>query len=115
MPSSALRATAITIGIGVLTACAPAPPAPAADNAPKPAATAPAEAEITAARIAAHTRMLSSDLFEGRAPATRGGNLATEYLATQLALAGFEPAGDQDTFFQQVPVVESTVDRSFTL
>ena len=51
-------------------------------------------------------QILSHDLFEGRAPATRGGELATTYLATQLALAGFEPAGDDGTWFQQVPIVE---------
>ena len=59
--------------------------------------------------------MLSSDLFEGRAPATRGGQLAVEYLATQMAALGLEPAGDGGTFFQQVPIVEATVDRGFTL
>ena len=59
--------------------------------------------------------MLSSDLFEGRAPATRGGQLAVEYLATQMAVLGLEPAGDGGTFFQQVPIVETTVDRGFTL
>ncbi len=59
--------------------------------------------------------MLSHDLFEGRAPATRGGELATTYLATQLALAGLEPGGDDGTYFQQVPIVESVVDRGFAL
>ena len=59
--------------------------------------------------------MLSPDLLEGRAPSTRGGKLAEEYLATQMAALGLQPAGDNGTFFQQVPIVESTVDRSFTL
>ncbi len=101
-----------TTGLMSLAACsAPAPsPAPSAT-----AAAGPAEDEITAARIAAHTRILSHDLFEGRAPATRGGDLATTYLATQMALAGLEPGGDNGTYFQQVPIVEATVDRTFTL
>ncbi len=59
--------------------------------------------------------MLSHDLMEGRAPSTRGGTLAAEYLATQLATAGIEPAGDNGTYLQQVPIVESVVDRSFTV
>jgi len=59
--------------------------------------------------------MLSSDLFEGRAPSTRGGRLAEEYLATQMAALGLQPAGDDGTFFQQVPIVESTVERTFAL
>jgi len=59
--------------------------------------------------------MLSHDVMEGRAPATRGGTLAAEYLTTQLAAIGIEPAGENGTYFQQVPIVESVVDRSFTL
>ena len=59
--------------------------------------------------------MLSSDLLEGRAPSTRGGTLAAEYLATELAAMGLAPGGDNGTFLQQVPIVESTVDRSFVL
>ena len=92
-----------------LAACS-APSAP-----PAAAPAGPAEAEITAARIAAHVQMLSHDGFEGRAPATRGGDLAATYLATQLAQIGFAPAGDNGTYFQQVPIVEATVDRTFTL
>ena len=90
-------------------ACAPAPPA---DPEPPPG---PAESEITATSLTAHLRALSSDLFEGRAPATRGGMLAEEYLATQLASMGLQPAGDNGTFLQQVPIVESTVERTFAL
>jgi len=84
---------------------------------PPPAAppAGPAENEITATSLVAHLRMLSSDLFEGRAPATRGGQLTVEYLATQMAALGLQPAGDNGTFFQQVPIVESTVDRTFAL
>jgi Zn-dependent M28 family amino/carboxypeptidase len=59
--------------------------------------------------------MLSSDLFEGRAPATRGGRLAAEYLATQMAVLGLEPAGTNGTYFQDVPIVESSVERNFVL
>ena len=56
--------------------------------------------EIAAPRIRAHVRFLSSDLLEGRGVGARGGDLATEYIATQLALAGAKPAGDDGTYFQ---------------
>ncbi len=98
-------------GVVLLVACSTPTPTAALAGAP----SGPAEGEITAARIAAHTQILSSDLFEGRAPATRGGELATTYLATQLALAGLAPGGDDGTYFQQVPIVEATVDRTFAL
>jgi Zn-dependent M28 family amino/carboxypeptidase len=61
--------------------------------------------EISAQRIRAHVKFLSSDLLEGRGPGTRGDQLATEYIATQFALAGLKPAGDHGTYFQQVPLI----------
>jgi hypothetical protein len=63
--------------------------------------------DISPDRIRAHVKFLSSDLLEGRGPGTRGGELATEYIATQFALSGLKPAGDGGTFFQQVPLIGS--------
>jgi Zn-dependent M28 family amino/carboxypeptidase len=60
---------------------------------------------ISAARIREHTRFLSSDLLEGRGVGVRGGEIAAEYIATQLALAGAKPAGDNGTYYQRVPLV----------
>ena len=86
---------------------------------PRPAAVAggtdPALDEIRGQQIAAHLQFLSDDLLEGRGPSTRGGDLAARYLAAQLALLGFEPGGENGTYFQQVAIVESIVDPSFTL
>src|ERR1700739_3060167 len=60
---------------------------------------------LSAERIRAHVKFLASDLLEGRGVGTRGGDLATEYIATQFALAGAKPAGDNGTYFQKVPLV----------
>src|SRR5258708_26343369 len=60
---------------------------------------------ISGERIRAHVRFLSSDLLEGRGVAVRGGALAAEYIATQFALLGARPAGDNGTYFQKVPLV----------
>jgi Zn-dependent M28 family amino/carboxypeptidase len=60
---------------------------------------------ISGERIRAHVKLLASDLLEGRGVGARGGQLATEYIATQFALAGAEPAGDNGTYFQKVPLV----------
>jgi Zn-dependent M28 family amino/carboxypeptidase len=79
------------------------------------AAGSPALDEIRGEQIAAHVQFLSDDLLEGRAPSARGGQLAAQYLATQLALAGFEPGAPDGTYFQNVPIVESEVSASFTL
>jgi len=69
-----------------------------------PAAARTAADAIDGEKIRAHVRFLSLDLLEGRGPGTRGGELAAEYIATQLALAGVEPAGDNGTYFQRVPL-----------
>ena len=55
-------------------------------------------------KIRAHVRFLSLDLLEGRGPGTRGDKLAAEYIATQFALDGVQPAGDDNTYFQRVPL-----------
>ena len=58
---------------------------------------------LSAARIREHTRFLASDLLEGRGVGQRGGQLATEYIANQFALAGAKPAVD-GSYFQKVPL-----------
>ena len=82
-----------------------------------PAAAREAAAGIDPEKIRAHVRFLAHDLLEGRGPGTRGGQLAAEYIATQFALAGAQPAGDNGTYFQNVPflAVHTDVDKtSFT-
>jgi Zn-dependent M28 family amino/carboxypeptidase len=59
---------------------------------------------ITAQEIDAHLRFLSSDLLEGRAPATRGGRIAEEYIATQLQGFGVKPGVGDSSYFQRVPI-----------
>jgi Zn-dependent M28 family amino/carboxypeptidase len=58
---------------------------------------------ISAAEIDGDLRFLSSDLLEGRAPATRGGRIAAEYIASQLRSAGVAP-GANGSYFQSVPI-----------
>jgi Zn-dependent M28 family amino/carboxypeptidase len=53
--------------------------------------------------VDAHLRFLSHALLEGRAPGTRGGTLAAEYIAAQFQRIGLDPVGG--TWFQPVPMV----------
>ena len=106
-----MRLASVAAFVLALAACNQ-PPAQAPAAAPP---SGPAEQEIQQAPLKAHLQLLSSDLMEGRAPSTRGGTLAAEYLATQLAVLGLEPGGDNGSYLQQVPIVESTVDRGFAL
>jgi len=58
---------------------------------------------ITATEIDGDLRFISSDLLEGRAPATRADKITTEYIADQLRSAGVEP-GVNGSYFQTVPI-----------
>ena len=63
------------------------------------------DGSISAQLIREHTRYLSTDQMEGRGVGDRGGKLATDYIAAQLALAGAKAAGDNGTFFQKFRLV----------
>jgi Zn-dependent M28 family amino/carboxypeptidase len=62
------------------------------------------------AAFQSHLEYLADDLLEGRAPATRGGELAARYLAAQFRRLGLEPAGDNGTYFHRVPVITHTAE-----
>ena len=69
---------------------------------------------ISQDRIRAHVRFLAHDLLEGRGTGQRGGDLAAEYIATQFALYGLKPAGDNGTYMQKVPMVGITPESGTT-
>jgi Zn-dependent M28 family amino/carboxypeptidase len=73
-----------------------------------PAGAANAMAGIDPERIRVHVRFLANDLLEGRGTGQRGGDIAAEYIATQFALSGLQPAGDNGSYFQKVPMVGIT-------
>ncbi|TCO76096.1 M28 family metallopeptidase [Chromatocurvus halotolerans] len=65
----------------------------------------------SAANIEADVRFLGDDLLEGREAGTRGFDLAALYVATQYRLIGLEPAGDDGSYFQSVPLIRGVRDR----
>ena len=74
----------------------------------------PAVAQIDAAGLAEKTRVLASDAFEGRAPATRGERLTIDFLQSRFEGLGLRP-GNGDSWLQQVPLVAITSDPTMTL
>lgn len=96
--------------LAVSVACG-TPPEPA----PPPAPAGPAEDEIQEGLLKAHIQALASDEMEGRAPSTPGGQRAADYIAAELKAIGVEPAGEDGSYFQPVPIVESVVNANFTL
>ncbi len=63
-------------------------------------------ATVTEHELDAHLRFLSHDLVEGRAPGTRGGELAAHYIAAQFQAAGLQPV--DGSYFQSVPLIGAT-------
>jgi len=59
-------------------------------------------------RMRADVRFLSSDLLEGRGPATRGDRLAREYLASRFEAIGLEPGAPEGAWEQGFDLVGVT-------
>ncbi|MCK8492663.1 M28 family metallopeptidase [Spirosoma sp. RP8] len=71
--------------------------------------TIPTEAQAVAKTvrpeaIRAAMRFLADDALEGRKPGTRGFALAANYVQTQLEALGLQPAGENNTYRQAVPL-----------
>ncbi len=82
-----------------------------------PLARLPAQTPSPASRVAAavradviraHLEFLADDALEGRAPGTRGGELAQKYIGSQFRRLGLEPAGDSGSYYQRVPIISLT-------
>jgi Zn-dependent M28 family amino/carboxypeptidase len=70
--------------------------------------------EISVSTLKEVTRTLSTDTFEGRAPATPAEDKTIGYIAGRFAAAGLDP-GNKGEWFQKVPLVEITADPSMML
>jgi Zn-dependent M28 family amino/carboxypeptidase len=70
-----------------------------------------------AARIREHVQYLSSDALEGRGMNQPGGDKAADYIGKVFASYGLKGAGDNSTFFQNVPMVaiKTLPDTTFQL
>ena len=64
-----------------------------------------AKAQINPASLRAPIRILASDEFEGRGPATRGDALTRLYLSTELETLGLQPGGEQGGWEQPFDIV----------
>lgn len=69
-------------------------------------------AEITPEAIEQHIRVLAHDSMEGRAPGTEGFAASARYTEEVLRGLGLEPAGENGTYRQTVPLRQSTVVES---
>ena len=60
--------------------------------------------QISEDMLKKHVQLLGSDLLEGRGTGTRGGEMAADYIAHQLRKYKLKPIGDNETFFQPIPM-----------
>jgi Zn-dependent M28 family amino/carboxypeptidase len=70
---------------------------------------------IDGGAVLEHTKVLSSNEFEGRAPGTRGEELTIAYIADQFKKAGVKPGNPDGTYLQNVPMVGITPDQKSVL
>jgi Zn-dependent M28 family amino/carboxypeptidase len=59
-------------------------------------------------KIREHVKYLSDDKLEGRGTGQKGGDMAAQYIADQFKSYGLEPAGENGTYMQKVPMVGVT-------
>jgi Zn-dependent M28 family amino/carboxypeptidase len=74
----------------------------------------PALESIVAADLAQDTQILSSDEFEGRAPASAGEQKTINFLRDEFQKIGLKP-GNGQSYFQEIPMVVITADPASRL
>lgn len=102
--SASLASTLVLAAWTAACARAPESATPGAD----PGVIAPALAAITAEDILRHTRVLSSDAFEGRAPGTPGEDSTVAYLEAQFRQLGLAPGNPDGSYIQKVSIIGFT-------
>ena len=105
-------ASAAIAALPIIAATSTAAKNPKGSSAPAPVAK--GMAMLSAKALAAHDQFLASDLLEGRGPGTRGDEIAQQYLAAQFEAYGLQPAGDNGTYYQSVPLLGIATDRGKT-
>ncbi|MEX2526609.1 MAG: M28 family peptidase [Gemmatimonadota bacterium] len=102
------------------TACAPASPpeapAPAPDDlevVERPISA--AAADIRVEELKGWVTAFAHDSVRGRAASSPEHDKAVEFLATELGRMGLQPAGDDGTFFQTVPMIRRSIHSNLTV
>ena len=91
---------AVALALAVLASPA------AAQELPRTHAPRPTTPAITPADLMTRLYILADDSMMGREAGKRGNVKGTDYIAAQYRRIGLEPAGENGTFFQAVPMVE---------
>lgn len=104
MQSTTSRIATTILITGGLAACLP-------PSAPSPART---SANVSIADVESRIYIAADDSMQGRQSGTPGNFRMTTYLEREVRRMGLEPAGENGTYFQVVPMVRRIVDSSAT-
>ena len=109
----------LAAGALALAGCKQAGPSAPTDAASAPETTLPTSSHafqpaIDAGDFTELVKTLASDEFEGRGPGSAGEDMTVEYLRAQMQRIGLQP-GNGDSYFQDVPMVETTADPTTTM
>lgn len=96
-------------------AAAAAPEPVIAGELPLKLAPRPTQPAITAADLMTRVYIFADDSMQGREAGTPGAVKGTDYIAAELQRLGLEPAGDNGSFFQAIPLVTRGVRPPATL
>lgn len=105
-----MRFPAHAAALAALGLVAFATPELAAQRAPRTAPQLPAP--MTPAAMRARLETYTADSMRGRLTGSPEHRRATDYIAAELAKMGLEPAGDNGTFLQRVPLITMAADTA---
>ena len=75
----------------------------------------PTVAEITAGDLMTRLYKFADDSMMGRAVGTVFNDMGTAYIESEVRRLGLQPAGDNGTFFQKVPIYQRVLDSTSTI
>jgi hypothetical protein len=75
----------------------------------------PTSAQISARDLMTRLYIFADDSMMGRETGTRGHLMSTAYIANELKRLGLQPAGDNGSFFQNVPMIRRAFDTTSTI
>jgi hypothetical protein len=82
---------------------------------PRKYAGPPTVAEITASDLMTRLYKFADDSMMGRAVGTVYNDMGTAYIESEVRRLGLQPAGDNGTYFQKVPIYQRTLDSTSTI
>jgi hypothetical protein len=82
---------------------------------PRKYAGPPTVADITAGDLMTRVYKFADDSMMGRSVGTVFNDMGTAYIESEVRRLGLQPAGDNGTFFQKVPIYQRTLDSTSTI